>query len=487
MNMNVQAVLAVSALAAFTLHAEVSAAMRPTPEYLKSAIVYQVVLRNFTRDGNFRSATAMLDHVRSVGVDVVYLTPFVEMDCDMDERGWSPRQIKSGYHTPKNPYRISNYDRIDPEYGHDADFKAFNDRAHALGMKVYMDLVYLHCGPNNVLKDMFDDAFLRNPDGSVRTTQWRFPYVNFGSKAVRRYLIESMLHWMRLGCDGFRCDVGDQVPIDFWVEAVTECQKVKPDLVMINEGIKPEWLEKAFDACYDWHWGRLRGHLAPTSTAEHMTLPVIMDKVRDYEAKLPTGALCLCFMDNHDTAADAWENRFDRVLPVEAGNAAFALTLLRRGLPLVFNGNEIADNALNTFFAPVEDVARARKTVDWARALQPAGQKRLALIRALARLRHEMPVFAVRNAEIKNWRYLKGENRMARFSIATEGEKSVECLLFHDAAEAYDSITSDNDAPDRYDGACRADVLGTVEINRWRDETHVQMIAKYVLPAGTPK
>ena len=98
-----------------------------------------------------------------------------------------------------------------------------------------------------------------------------------------------------------------------------------------------------------------------------------------------------------------------------------------------------------------------------------------------------MPVFAVRNAEIKNWRYLKGENRMARFSIATEGEKSVECLLFHDAAEAYDSITSDNDAPDRYDGACRADVLGTVEINRWRDETHVQMIAKYVLPAGTLK
>ena len=47
------------------------AAMRPTPEYLKRAVVYQVVLRNFTRDGNFRAATEMLDHVRSVGVDVV--------------------------------------------------------------------------------------------------------------------------------------------------------------------------------------------------------------------------------------------------------------------------------------------------------------------------------------------------------------------------------------------------------------------------------
>ena len=374
-------------------------AMRPTPEYLKSAVVYQMVLRNFTRDGNFKAATEMLEHVRSAGVDVVYLSPFVVMDCDMDETGWSARQKKSGYHTPKNPYRISNYDKIDPEYGNDADFKAFNDKAHALGMKVYMDLVYLHCGPNNVLKDMFADAFQKNPDGTVRTTRWHFPYVNFESKDVRKYLIDSMLHWMRLGCDGFRCDVGDEVPIDFWVEAVTVCQKVNPELVMINEGRKPEWLEKAFDACYGWPWSfSIRNFLTPSlpgqQSAKHKTLDAKMSGVRDYEAKIPEGALMFVFMDNHDTAADDWENRFDRVHPVEAGNAAFVLTFLRRGLPLIFNGNEIADNSLNTFFAPVEDIARARKTVDWARALQPAGQKRLALIRALAKLRHERKVFA---------------------------------------------------------------------------------------------
>ena len=379
-----------------------SGAMRPTPEYLKSAVVYQIVLRNFTRDGNFRAATEMLDHVRSVGVDVVYLSPFVEMDGDMDEAGWSPRQIKSGYHTPKNPYRISNYDKIDPEYGKDADFKAFNDRAHALGMKVYMDLVYLHCGPNNVIKDMFPDAFQKNADGTTRTTVWNFPYVNFESKGVRKYLVDSMLHWMRLGCDGFRCDVGDKVPIDFWVEAVAVCQKVKPDLVMINEGRNPEWLKKAFDACYGWPWSfTIRGYLTPalygpsgSKDAHGNTLAEKMDGVRDYESKIPEEALMFVFMDNHDTAADDWENRFDRVHPVEAGNAAFVLTFLRRGLPLVFNGNEIADNSLNTFFAPVEDVARARKTVDWARALQPAGRSRLECMRNLARLRHERPVFA---------------------------------------------------------------------------------------------
>ena len=389
------------------------AAMRPTPEYLKRAVVYQMVLRNFTRDGNFRAATEMLEHVRSAGIDVVYLTPFVEMDCDMNESGWSTRQKASGYHTPKNPYRISNYDKIDPEYGHDADFKAFNDKAHALGMKVYMDLVYLHCGPSNVMKDLFTDAFQKNPDGTVRMTKWHFPYVNFESKDVRKYLIDSMLHWIQLGCDGFRCDVGDAVPIDFWVEAVTACQKVKPELVMINEGTKTEWLEKAFDACYAWPWSfSIRNFLTPALpgqvTAKNKTLDQKMPGVRKYEESIPKNALMFCFMDNHDTAADDGANRFDRVNPVEAGNAAFVLTFLRRGLPLVFNGNEIADNSLNTFFAPVEDVARARKTIDWARALQPAGQKRLALIRALAKLRHDDPVFYdgtqewVTNGEAKN-------------------------------------------------------------------------------------
>ena len=418
---------ATTVLGAVALAAGVAfGAMRPTPEYLKSAVVYQIVLRNFTRDGTFKAATSMLEHVRSVGVDVVYLCPFVEMDRDMDKSGWSMRQKKSGFVTPKNPYRISNYDKIDPEYGDDADFKAFNDKAHALGMKVYMDLVYLHCGPNNVMKDMFPDAFQKNADGSVRTTKWHFPYVNFASKGVRKYLIDSMLHWISLGCDGFRCDVGDAVPINFWVEAVSTCQKVKPDLVMINEGTNPEWLKKAFDACYAWPWSfSIRNFLTPSLhgqvTAKNKTLDQKMPGVRAYEAKIPKDALMFCFMDNHDTAADDWENRFDRVNPVEAGNAAFVLTFLRRGLPLVFNGNEIADNSLNTFFAPVEDKGRARKTVDWARALQPAGQKRLALIRALSKLRHENKVFADGSQE---W-VTAGEKAGAIAFVRRLGDKAV--------------------------------------------------------------
>ena len=160
------------------------AALRPTPEYLKRAVVYQIVLRNFTRGGDFKAATEMLPHVRSTGADVVYLIPFVEMDRDMDQRGWSPRQVKSGYLCPKNPYRVSNYDKIDPEYGKEEDFREFTRRAHELGLKVFMDVVYLHCGPNNVIKDLFPDAFVRNEDGSVKMTKWGFPYFMTAPKSL---------------------------------------------------------------------------------------------------------------------------------------------------------------------------------------------------------------------------------------------------------------------------------------------------------------
>ena len=97
---------------------------------------------------------------------------------------------------------------------------------------------------------------------------------------------------------------------------------------------------------------------------------------------------------------------------------------------------------------------------------------------------NELPVFAIKNAEVSNWRYLRGENKMAKFSISSDGDRSVECVLFHDAAEAYEGITAGGKGMHAGHG-CRADVLGTIEINNWRDEQHVQIIAKYVLPAGT--
>jgi single-stranded-DNA-specific exonuclease len=88
---------------------------------------------------------------------------------------------------------------------------------------------------------------------------------------------------------------------------------------------------------------------------------------------------------------------------------------------------------------------------------------------------NEVPVFAIKNARISDWRFLRSENKMAKFMISSDDGPEVECLLFRDAGEVYDKISS----------CGRADILGTAEINNWRDERRVQVIAKYVLEAGT--
>jgi hypothetical protein len=73
---------------------------------------------------------------------------------------------------------------------------------------------------------------------------------------------------------------------------------------------------------------------------------------------------------------------------------------------------------------------------------------------------------------------------MAKFTISSDGDRDIDCVLFHDAQKAYDEITDNGHGAEPGYG-CRADILGTVEINHWRDEDRVQIIAKYVLPAGT--
>ena len=366
----------------------------PAPDWFSSGVVYQISLRTFTRDGTFAAAAEMLDHVKSVGANIVYLTPFVEMDRDTDRSGWSLRQTRSGFETPKNPYRISDYNRVDPEYGTEADLRVFMDRAHALGLKVMVDLVYLHCGPNNVITNTIPDAFARNPDGTIKTTEWHFPFLNYDSPATRAYLIASMERFVReFDVDGFRCDVGDGVPEDFWHEAFTRIRTLKPDIAALNEGEKPSHVRRAFNANYNWNWSYAMRE-AVQDKPGHCPLPERIRRETDSAAKCPADALTATFLENHDIATDDGPQRLDATLPVEAVNAAYAGLFLARTIPVIWNGNEIADGSETSFFGPVGHPARLAKTVNWEKALTPRAAKRLACLRELARLRRETPAFA---------------------------------------------------------------------------------------------
>ena len=354
-----------------------------------SPIIYQLFLRAFTPQGTFVSAKKLIPHIASLGVDIIYLCPVALADDGPDLSRFSERQMKSGFGNPKNPYRIKDYYTIDPEYGTDAELAGFIDEAHRLGMRVILDLVYFHCGPSAVFIADHPDYVMRGADGSVIDGQWHFPRLNFECADLRRYLIDNML-WLvsDIGCDGFRCDVGDGVPVDFWEQARNEVSAVKPDIFMLNEGSKPEMMKKAFDACYGFGWQFVihkiaEGEKKASKIAEH---------IEGERARLPEPDMIGCELrnyDNHDIANDDYDDRFEKRVGPRCAEALTVLDFTVPGIPFIYNGNEIGDTARHSIFASREKGGSC--VIDWSSALTDGGRRRMEIIKKLSALRRELP------------------------------------------------------------------------------------------------
>ena len=114
------------------------------PEWLSRSAVYQINPRTFSREGTIKAVTDELPKLKDLGFRVMYLCPIFEEDDSENREFWSTRQKKSETNNPKNPYRMNNYFRIDSEYGTENDLREFIEEAHRLGMRVLLDLVYLH-------------------------------------------------------------------------------------------------------------------------------------------------------------------------------------------------------------------------------------------------------------------------------------------------------------------------------------------------------
>ncbi len=150
---------------------------------------------------------------------------------------------------------MNDYFNIDEEYGSAEELKRMVDTAHKLGMRVLLDLVYAHIGPNAPIIHKHPEFVKQNPDGSFICTVWNFPALDFNCEGLREYLYCNMVYHIAVtDADGFRLDVGDSIPIDFWKEARRIIQTVKKDAVLINEGNGYENMAVAFDSSYCWEW-----------------------------------------------------------------------------------------------------------------------------------------------------------------------------------------------------------------------------------------
>ena len=298
---------------------------RNPPDWLRSAVVYEIFPRNFSQAGNFNAITARLDELKDLGVDILWLMPIHPLG----------EKMKKG--SIGSPYCVRDFYAINPDYGTTNDFKRLIAEAHQRGMKVIMDIVAGHTAWDSVLME-HPEFYQKDANGKIHPPypDWTdVAEVNYANNDLRRYMIDMMKYWLRdFGVDGFRCDTAFTVPVDFWEAARVELEQINPQVIIITDsGAKPALLSKAFDMDYSGNlFSTLNQVMSSDSPANN-----IQESWEHTQEQFPKGALHLRYTDHHN------EVRATVRYGVDGALAAQVLMLTLDGVPLFYNGMEVGD------------------------------------------------------------------------------------------------------------------------------------------------
>ena len=304
-------------------------------EWTRDAVLYQLNTRQFTPEGTFKAAQAQLPRLAAMGVDSIWLMPVHPI-------GLENRKGSLG-----SPYAVRDYRAVKPELGTEAEFRAFVEEAHRLGLKVILDWVANHSAHDNPLTLSHPDWYTRSPEGALvppAGTDWSdVADFDYSQPGLRRYMTESLVYWVReFGIDGFRCDVAGYVPTDFWDTARAELDTVKP-VFMLAEWEQRDLHERAFDATYGWGWKEAMQRLVKDGSGAGAMRGYYAGQAETW----PHAAMRMVYTENHD------QNSWDGVAAEIYGpayEAAIALSFTGSGLPLIYNGQEADNDRQLAFF-----------------------------------------------------------------------------------------------------------------------------------------
>ena len=206
------------------------------PHYLPDE--HGEILNNDFFGGNFRGIQEKLPYIRSLGVDILYLNPVVMAFSN-------------------HRYDAADFKRTDPMLGTDEDFRSLCEAAHGLGMKIIFDGVFSHTGSNSIYfdaKNHFGGGAVSDPNSRYRSwyqfhhypdvyeSWWgitTLPCIDKNNPDYQDYIYAGedsvIAHWLRLGVDGFRLDVVDELPDSFVRGLKEKMREINPSALLIGE------------------------------------------------------------------------------------------------------------------------------------------------------------------------------------------------------------------------------------------------------------
>lgn len=310
---------------------------------IEDVVMYQVNPRVFAPENSLKVVAQRVDSISQLGVNVMWVMPIYPIGKEKSKN---------------SPYSISDYKQVNPEFGTIDDMKALVDSCHAHGMSIILDWVANHTAWDNVWMKDHKDWYTQDSTGSViypPGTDWTdVADLNYDNKDMRAAMIDAMKFWIvDVGIDGFRCDVADQVPADFWKDAIAQLRKAagKRKILMLAEGANPDNFSVAgFDMNYAWGFmGALDSVFCKGGKASYL---IDMDK-KEY-GEIPEGKVKLRFITNHDEATKY--STVQQFETIEGALAAFVATTFLHGGMLVYGSQEVAyPEKINFFnYVPVD-------------------------------------------------------------------------------------------------------------------------------------
>ncbi len=336
----------------------------PVPSWLDEAVIYEIFPRVFSPAGDLKSIQTALPRLQELGVNCLWLMPIFPIGA---------QQRKGPY---GSPYATSDYLDVDPMLGTKHDLKQLVIAAHHRNMRLILDIACNHCAWDNWLLTEHPEWFTQDPQGKIVSpnTDWTdvadFNYANLG---LREYMWQVLEYWVReFDIDGYRLDVAELVPDDFWEVALQRLQKIKPDVLMLAEGEHPRLHTVGFHLTYAWNLRRALYRVIKRQESAQ----IIYETIEREKYRYPQGSRRMRFIENHD------EERARQLFGDEASQVAAVIAYTLPGIPLLYAGQEFGAQTKPSLFEKQDLDAVGRETAyyDFYRQLMRIRQQNPVLI-----------------------------------------------------------------------------------------------------------
>ncbi len=292
---------------------------------MENAVIYEANIRQYSEEGSFKEFAKDIPVLKELGIKILWIMPVYPISTTKSKGSLG------------SYYAVSDYTKVNPEFGTIEDFRELVKTAHDNGIYVILDWVANHTGWDHVWLKQHPEFYTKNEKGEIThtpDTDWTdVADLNYDNIAMRAEMIEAMKYWVKEeGVDGFRCDVAGMVPIDFWNQAIAELKKIKP-VFMLAEGWEPELMKNGFDMGYGWDTHHIMNHIAKAEN----TVAAWDKRMKQVDSLYAADDILMNFTSNHD------ENSWNGTVHERMGAAKelfAALSYLTPGMPLIYSGQE---------------------------------------------------------------------------------------------------------------------------------------------------